>query len=273
MAKACWGRAAAITLGLTLACACARPAEPLFAPQQVPLGGDYGRSGSFSESSGSGSPTSDYSSAKGLSVPQRERSTDRSRLSVRPDLVRVAFAVRDGQPTPQAALQAARATFERISNALIKATRATASTKVIGLSLVRNFRNGVSASVDGELQVPLTANEDFWARSQLYALIVETTERLTEQSQRKDEPLHAVSFEIPRLEVLDPEAYRPQLLERWVERARQFSAAAQTAPTPLVIRDCTPPGAVAQSAASFDEVSLELTIACRIDTPRDDQKH
>jgi len=225
-------------------------------------------------SSGSGVSGIDPAWHQDLSVPQQARQTDPTRLSVHPDLYTVAFAVREARPTADAALQAARATAENVSAELVKALGSAASTKVRGLSLsqVQNGKRIDSmARVDGALELTLSATQDFWARSRLFAAIVETTRRLAEPA-REDDRLHAVSFEAPQSELLDPEAYRPELLARWVQRMRQFSTAAEAQNAPLYVRDCTPPGPVSQSAQSFDEIRLELRLSCRIDT-RSDTAH
>ena len=49
-------------------------------------------------------------------------------------------------------------------------------------------------------------------------------------------------------------------------KIRALGANPGTVRAPLYIRDCTPPGAIAQVVHSFDEVSLELAVTCRIDT-------
>jgi len=67
--------------------------------------------------------------------------------------------------------------------------------------------------------------------------------------------------------VLDPEARRVELIERWVLRAKAFADAAQATHAPLAIVDCEVPRAVKQNPVSVDEVQLSLHIQCRIDTP------
>jgi hypothetical protein len=219
--------------------------------------------------------SSDYSSlesgsGKGLSVPHRSRLTDPTRLSVRPDLYTLSFAVREQRDTSHAALDAARATSDRVSAELLKTFGTAATTKVKGFALTRVTQGseqlGILAVIDGTLEVRLAESQDFWTRSRLFTTLVETTQRLTEAAGSPQNPMRAISFEPPRAEVRDPEAHRPELLRRWVTRVEEFTTAAQAEAAPLVVRDCTPPGAVTQAAHSFDEVSLELSITCRIDT-------
>jgi hypothetical protein len=257
-----WGASAWVIL----LAACSSPPPRYPDQQQLPLGIEYaGRSSLV----GSSSSSADLGSGRVVSVPHRARVTDSAQLSVRPDLLRVGFAVREVAATPAAALQAARAKVDGVSAELLKATRPTAVVKIKSFALARNTRDGktvdISASVDGVLEVPLATNEDFWARSQLYASLIEAAQRLVDAYSGQD-GVRAVSFETPESQVSDPERHRPELVERWVQRARQFANAAQNEGAPLVVRDCDPPGPVLQTPHSFDEVSLALAISCRIDT-------
>ena len=255
----------AVTLGLLAACA-ATPAPPSVPVQQAPLGVDY----VSSSSSESGYSSADYRSAKGLAVPHRARLTDPTRLSVRPDLYTLSFAVREQRESSHAALDAARTSSDRVSAELLKALGPAAATKVKGFTLTRVTRAskqlGILASVDGTLEVRVTEDQDFWARGRLFTTLVETTQAIAEAAGSDQDPMRAVSFEPPQAVVSDPERYRPELVQRWVQRLRDFTTTAEAAAAPLVVRDCTPPGAVTQAALSFDEVSLELAITCRIDT-------
>jgi len=254
--------------GLLAACSSAPARYP---EQERALGIEYaGRSGGETSSTASSSP--DFSNRLGLVVPHRTHITDSARLVVRPDLLRVGFAIRELGTTPQTALQAARAKVDSVSAELVKATRPSTLVKIKSFTLERHRRDEkvveISASVDGAVEVPLAPSEDFWARGQLYASLIDAEQRLVAALDGED-GLRAVSFEAPEAQVLDPEQHRPELIERWVARARQFAAAAQTEGSPLAVRDCDPPGPVVQTARSFDEVSLELLIGCRIDTRSD----
>jgi hypothetical protein len=250
-----------VATALVLSVACARAPAPTEPIQQAALSSEY----SSRSSSGSNHSILESGSGKGLSVPQRARLTDPTQLSVRPDLYALSFAVREQRETSHAALDAARNTSARVSAELLKALGPDATTKVDGFALTRVTRGseelGILAVVDGSLEVRLAESQDFWVRSRLFTTLVETTKR-TDQN-----PMRAISFEPPRAEVRDPEAYRPELLKRWVTRVREFTAAAQAETAPLVVRDCVPPGAVTQATHSFDEVFLTLSVTCRIDAP------
>ena len=249
-----------------LSAACTATPVPSSPVQQAPLSASY---------SSPGVSSSDYASvesgsAKGLSVPHRPRLTDPTRLSVRPDLYTLSYAVREQRDSSHAALDAARTSSDRVAAELLKALGPAATTKVNGFTLTRITQDakqlGILAVVDGTLEVRLAENQDFWVRSRLFTTLVETTQRIAETAGSAQNPMRAVSFEPPRAEVSDPEQYRPELLKRWVTRVRDFTTAAGAEAAPLFVRDCTPPGAVAQAPRSFDEVSLELQVTCRIDT-------
>lgn len=239
------------------------PAAPV---QQVPLSSSF----ASNSSSGSGYSSEDYRVGKGLSVPRRSRLTDPTRMRVRPDLYTVSFAVREQRETSHAAQDAARISSDRVVSQLLKTLGPAATANVKGFTLTRVTQEakpiGVMAVVDGMLEVRLAENQDFWVRSRLFTTLIETTQAIAEAAGSAPDSMHAVSFEPPRAEVLDPEAYRPELLKRWVARVRDFTSAAEASAAPLYVRDCAPPGAVGQSASSFDEVLLELAISCRIDT-------
>jgi len=250
------------TAAASVGCSSPPPAAP---PQVLPIGVEYGGPSS-SLFGASAAPGSEF--GKGLRVPDRAQVDDSAHVTVRPDALRMGFAVRELGATPEAALEAARTKVQSVAAELIKAMRPTAQSKILGFRLARNLRGGqpvdVSASVDGALEVPLAEGEDLWARARLLATLIAAAERLAQPA--SDDDLRAVSFATPELVLLDPEPYRAELVKRWVERARGFAAAAQVDSAPLVIRECAPPGPIVQSSPAFDEVSLELTFTCRIDT-------
>jgi hypothetical protein len=206
---------------------------------------------------------------KGLTVPHRARNIDAVDLVVRPDIIAGQFAVREVRPTSQEALEAARATsaeiFERLGKALGKAPsfqpRGVAAEKVIR----RGTYVGVVVTVDGLVEIGLPAELDFWARSQLFISVMESTAALANQVEVKDEPLRSVKFEGLGPAVKDPEAYRPQLTERWVAQTRAFATLAQAKDSPLALVDCAPPRSITQTRASIDEVTLQLAVTCRLD--------
>ena len=259
-------------MGLSALCgACAAtPAPQLGAPQQVPF--TASRYAAIPTSSGDLASASgnEYESGKALSVPSHQRSTDSTTLVVRPDIFVLGFAVREERPTAQAALDAARATTEHALSELSGTLGGSVTAKTKDFSLSRTLRTGkpegVAVTVDGTIEVRLNETQDFWVRSRLFTTIVETSERIAAKSRSGKDSLRAVSFESPHPEVLDPEAKRAELLQRWVARTNEFAELAEQKPAELYVRACTPPGAVTQSARSLDEVVLALAISCRVDT-------
>jgi Protein of unknown function (DUF541) len=252
--------------------ACATPhgqSEP--AQQMAPFSAANGMSAVSSYSSGSDvySDVEYVSKGKGLSVPHRERPTDGVVLVVRPDLLTAEFAVREVRPTSDAALEAAKASAAAVTAALAQATGNTSTTKLRGMTITKVIRNkqpiGVAVTVDGALEVPLPKELDFWARQRLYVAVLEATARLADSSHTQEEPLRAVSFENPEPGLKDPEAFRAELTDRWVARARAFASAAQSKDAPLSLVDCVPPAAITQLRQSLEEITLQLAVTCRLD--------
>jgi hypothetical protein len=255
---------------VTAACMTPR-AQTQGMPQMAPYNGDNGMSALSSYSSG-GEEYSDVdyvSKAKGLSVPHRERLADGVLLVVRPALLTAEFAVREVRPTSAAALEAAQASAANVTSTLAHATGNTSATKLRGMSIAKVIRNkqpvGVAVTVDGALEVPLPKELDFWGRQRLYVAVLEATAWLTESIHTPGEPLGAVRFENLQPGLKDPEAFRGELTERWVARARAFASAAQSKDAPLSLVDCTPPGTVTQSRQSLEELTLQLAVTCRLD--------
>jgi hypothetical protein len=226
-------------------------------------------------SSSHGSPSSDdddpnsFSNGKGLSVPVRSRTIGAAELVVRPDLLSADFAVREVGATSDAALGAAQARVAEIGKQLAQVTGGAAALKLRGVELAKVVRShqygGVSATVDGRLDVPLAETADFWARSRLLAAVLETTGQLSEAARSVDEPLRAVRFDDVHPTVQAPEGARARLIEKWVTEARAFAAAAESKGMPLSIVDCVPPQEITVARDSLEEATLHLSIVCRID--------
>ena len=125
---------------------------------------------------------------------------------------------------------------------------------------------GVAATADGTIDVLLDQTLDFWKRNALHVQVVELTKTVAANTASSDDTL-AVRFRAPAPLVLDPEAFRPELVKRWVARARAFADVAQSPHAPLAVVDCDVPASVEQNPISVVEVQLSLHIRCRIDTP------
>jgi hypothetical protein len=245
---------------------CAPPVPPSQPVTQVPLDSGY--------SSGSGSGES-YSAAgydvstKGLSPPTPGR-LDATVLIVRPDLFSFGFAVREAGSTPAQALSAAKAQSEAITTELGHVIGPAAIVTPKGLGLTARVRNEevlhYAASINGVVEVRLQEQQDFWARTRLYAVIVQATEAIEARARARGDELRGVNFDAPRALIAQPEEYRAELLERWVNRVKEFATAAEAEHARLHVRDCSPPSAIQQTQVSFDEVGLSLPVDCRVDT-------
>jgi hypothetical protein len=251
---------------ILLVLGCAPPLPPSQPVTQVPLDSGYSAGSDSGESYGS----SGYDvSTKGLSVPAQGR-VDATVLTVRPDLLSFGFAVREIGGTPAQALNAAKAQSEAISTELVHVIGPATSVTPKGLGLTARLRDEqvlhYTASINGVVEVRLQEQQDFWARTRLYAVIVQATEAIEARSKAKNDPVRGVSFDPPRAFVAEPEEYRSALVERWVTRVKEFATAAEAERARLHVRDCTPPGAIQQTQLSFDEVGLSLPVSCRVDT-------
>lgn len=209
-----------------------------------------------------------YSSGKGISIPQREDTAAPTWLRVRPDTLRIRFVVRAVRQTANEALSATRdasATLSQVFKQELNATttfRGLAATELLDKERVL----GIAVTADGFVELQLDKALDFWKRNELHVRTVELTKRLASNTAARDKTL-AVRFQAPEAVVLNPEAFRSELIQRWVLRARTFAEAAQSEHAPLSVVDCDVPQAVEQSSVSVDEVELSLQIRCRIDAP------
>lgn len=231
------------------------------------------------------SPTSSYSSSysdeysevefsgksgKGLSVPHRGRGDDAVEVIARPDLLTAEFAIREVKPTIDDALAATKAMSAQVSAALAQLAGGAASLKPRGTAVAQVMRKqqpvGVSVTIDGLLEVKIGKDLDFWGRSRLYAALLETAARLAASAHSDAEPLRALRIEDVQPAVQNLEDYRPQLMERWIARARAFAVLAESKGAPLSLVDCAPPGPVTAARMSLEEAALRLAITCRVDT-------
>jgi len=261
-----------LLVSLVLVGACATPKQTSYATQQaIPFTEKARVYGSASSSSGDSGEEWYGKGAKGLAVPHRVRNTDAADLVVRPDVIAGEFAVREVRPTSQEALEAARTTSAEVFERLGKALGRAPSFQPRGVTAEKVVRHGqyvgVVVTVDGQVEIELPAELDFWARSQLFIRVMESTAAIANDVESKDEPLRSVRFESLGAAVKDPEAYRPQLTERWVAQTRAFATLAQAKDSPLALVDCAPPRSITQTRTSIDEVTLQLAVSCRLDVP------
>lgn len=200
-------------------------------------------------------------------VPAREQVI--AGIVVRPDLLCLPFAIHAADADADKALASAQALASELTQKL-KALAPAGATRMRGIavspSVIQQTTSKEEApafalTADGVFEVAL-GETDFWTRTKLIAAFVTLSKR--EHDARKDQ-LVKVSFEQPNMRVTDPEAFRAKLTKQWVERAKAFADAAQTATTPLALVDCAAPGEIAQRPISNEEVGLTLSVSCRLD--------
>ena len=254
-------------LALLGVASCAAKQPPVQPPAQVAFDASNGRRSSSGSSVGRSDSLSTYLSGKGVSIPTRPDPTDPMRLSVRPDIMRIRFAVRAVRASAAESLKAAQATSLSIGQTFQQ--RVNAVTKPRGLTVTEVVDQGeplgVAVTADGMIDVKVDDSLDFWKRNELHVRLVELTKHVAGTTNSPDETL-SVRFNAPQPTVSNPEAHRAGLIQGWVARARAFAEAAQSEHAPLSIVDCEVPEAVQQSPVSVEEVELTLFIRCRIDT-------
>jgi hypothetical protein len=209
-------------------------------------------------------------------------------LVVRPDLLTIVFAAQVTDADPQKAI----ATLEKYTATILgrfqEASGGAATMKMCGSS-VRPVSKGTSDEgpdveytvlSDGSIDVRLTPEQDYWARSRLIGAITKTARDLVDEAQageksngkaapeRSPRSVPGVHFNEPQLSVKDVDVYRPKLLERWAKKAREFADAVQAASAPLYMVDCAPPAAIEQKPISLEEIGLTLPVSCRVDALR-----
>lgn len=223
-----------------------------------------------SSSSGSyGSTYSAPSAPSGPGVPAREQVT--AGIVVRPDLVCLPFAIHALDTDADKAVALAQGLASELAQKL-KAIAPTGAIRMRGVAVSPTSGKmkadekdaPVFALVaDGAFEVAMPESMDYWARSKLVAAFVAASRK--EADARKDQPLK-ISFEAPNMRVTDPEVFRGKLTKQWVERAKAFAEAAQSSTSPLLLVDCAAPGEIAQRHVSNEEVSLTLSVSCRLDS-------
>lgn len=250
-----------------VALGCMSPASPEPSYPSAPSG--------YSTSVGSAVTSGDSP----VPVPARSNPSD---FIVRPDTLQIAFVLTDRGADPQKILADLKTRAEAIAQRLKEAAGATIATKMCGASTSAVHGGGKALSdaeaattyvvrVDGSVDITLPAEQDYWARSQSIAALVKATIELhaATKGPDKDSPTTlSAGFSEPRPLVKDTEKYRPNLLARWTQRARELAAAAQSDKAPLAVVDCTPPGDVEQRVVSLEEIALTLPVSCKLSALR-----
>jgi len=232
----------------------------------------------LSSSSYSGGSSS-FSGPSAPSIPQR--SDNRGEIIVRPDLACVAFVLRIETTDPKAELAELEKATSVIQERFAKATGGASTSKMLGASVTAvssysKVKDNDEApqrfvvTVDGAVETPLAADAGYWARAKLVAALVQASQTSAPLLPPPGEgkPELEVAFGAPELKLKDPESFRPELIKRWVERARAFAKVAESQAAPLNLVSCEPPAAISQTAISVEQIGLSLPVSCRIDVAR-----
>lgn len=226
------------------------------------------------------SMVSSYSGGSSFSAPSMpavpHRDSASSDLVVRPDLVCVPFVLRAYGEDPRAVVKLLETTVAAVKERFGSATQGAATLKMLGAHAMPHATGKAveddaapqyAVTVDGSIDVKLSADADYWARARIVAALAEASLSAKPKA-RKDEPQIDCSFEAPQLKVSDPEAYRPELLKRWSERTRAFARGVESNGAPLDLVDCAPPAGISQVPLSLEQVGLSLAVTCHLDVVR-----
>ncbi|WP_224366410.1 hypothetical protein [Hyalangium versicolor] len=220
-------------------------------------------------SCGNGGPGASYASSYSRKadwapgIPATPASSDKV---VRPDQMVVAFSFGKEAVARETLLPALKAAVEQYTRSATDTTKAELAVKlrgfVPGVASV-DGKPGWRATVQGELIVTLPEALDYWGRSELMAALLQVGEQTLLAAEKTG---LEVSISAPVVRLKDPEAYRAELMKRWVEQARAFASTAQ-GDRPLQLEACAPPGAVEQQVVTVEEVVLKLAMNCQLSAP------
>jgi len=197
---------------------------------------------------------------------------------VRPDLVCVPFVLRLDGPDAKTVLATLEKASQAVQERFATATNGQATTTMLGVN-VSNASYGKAKSdapqqfvvtIDGSVEVPLAADANYWTRARLLMSLVQASSdpKPLVPPPPEDQPQLDSAFGAPEVKVRNPDAYRPELVKRWVERTRAFAKAAESEKAPLSVVNCEPPQAISQTQISIEQVGLTLPVQCRIDVVR-----
>jgi hypothetical protein len=190
-------------------------------------------------------------------IPSRDSAT--VELTVRPDLIRIPFALESTDPDPRKALETA---MDQLTRQLKDSSSGLATVRLRGLTSEEG--DALALKVDGVVEAPLAADQDFWARARLVAAI----EKVFIDAGKKLRSKLAINHSAPEPTLKDPESKRAELIQQWAKRARGFAEAVEHKQAPLRAVDCTPPTSVTLHPISLEEIGLSLQINCRLDVVR-----
>lgn len=226
----------------------------------------------LSGSSYSAPSSPSFSGPSSPSIPHHDARGD---LIVRPDLVCVPFVLRLDGPDAKAALATLEKATQAIQERFGAATNGLSVTTMLGVN-VSIMHAGKAKSdeppqfvvtVDGSVEVPLAADANYWARARLLSSLVQASAdpKPLVPKAPEEQPQLDSAFGAPEVKVKSPEAFRSELVKRWVERTRTFAKAAESEKAPLNLANCDPPQAISQTPISIEQVGLSLPVQCRVD--------
>ena len=200
--------------------------------------------------------------------PPNDVASESTSLLLRPDLLRVTFiAEADCARGEQgvAALERAAATLR----AALTGVHPEGVVRLRGFDLrrqaslkSRSSAEEVRPTISAALEVPLSAELDYWGRARLMVRLWAVCEAAVAEGLRSKPKIRA-SFGAPVALLREPEAHRRALLRRRLDRIRELSdeAAASGVCGGLKLRSCALPGPVEQRSRSLEEVELVLDLA------------
>ncbi|MDI3282368.1 hypothetical protein [Polyangium sp. 15x6] len=251
-----------LLLGL-LATACGSAAVPEPSAPSLLSSASYGSASSFSAPSGPSIPS--HGDARGA-------------LVARPDLACVPFVLRVELADPKAGLDLLEKATLALKERFGAATGGAATIAMLGANTTAEAeyskvkedeppKTRFVVTVDGAVEVPLAAEAGYWARAKIVAGLVEASKKRDAlvPSSGEGAPEIETAFGAPEIKLRDPESFRPELVKRWVERARAFARVAESQTVPLHLVSCEPPNAITQTPISLEQVGLALPVSCRID--------
>lgn len=217
---------------------------------------------SFSAAPSQSSYSSSFSKAAStlsVSAPTR-RPAD---LIVKPDLLQMNFALRKTAKSSQEGIAVLKAEVGKLEGLVAEVSNGTGRLRPCRFSVNKSNKEWV-VSADGALEIPLGADSDYWARSELIAGLSAATDATHQQVEAQKEAELYVGFSPATLLVQDVEQYRSALTDIWHARTRAFIKAAEQK-TELALVECDPPGAaIHQETRGLEEVGLSLPVRCKI---------
>ncbi len=209
------------------------------------------------------------------SIPHRESRGD---LVVRPDLVCVSFVLRLEGADAKATLATLEKATLSVQERFGAASGGSATTNMLGVN-VTNVNTSKAktdepvkfvVTIDGSVEVPLAPEANYWARARLLSSLVQASfdRKPLVPPPAEDQPQLETAFGAPEVKLRNPDAFRGELMKRWVERTRVFARLAESEKTPLNIVSCEPPQAINQQPISIEQIGLSLAVSCRIDVAR-----